>query len=67
MDSARRGLVRLNPETGEVDIDKRWFSSDEKTELFIGSGGERCHAWLRDVLVQAEWSDHDLVDVEGQP
>jgi hypothetical protein len=59
MDRSRQGLARLKPATGELDIDKRWFSPDDKLSLFISAGGDKCFAWKREILVMAEWTGHE--------
>lgn len=56
-DSERRAIVRLNPGTGELDIDPRWYADDAK--LLIGEGGTHVYAYKQGVLVHAEWSRHE--------
>jgi hypothetical protein len=59
MDRQRRAMVRLALESGELDIDGRWFTEDDKVSLFISGAGDNCYAWQRDVLIRAEWNKHD--------
>lgn len=56
-DSSRKAIVRLNPATGELDLDPRWYADDAK--LFISEGGERVFAFKQGVLVLAQWSRHE--------
>ncbi len=59
MDRQREGIVRLNPASGELDLDSRWFSDDPKAKLFIGSGGEHTFYWKRNILIEANWDKHE--------
>jgi hypothetical protein len=56
-DSARKAIVRLNPGTGELDIDPRWYADDAK--LLISEGGEQVFAYKQGALVHGEWSKHE--------
>jgi hypothetical protein len=56
-DSSRKAIVRLNPATGELDLDQRWYADDAK--LFISEGGERVFAFKQGALVLAQWSRHE--------
>ena len=59
MDRRRRAMARLEPSTGSLDLDYRWFSDSEDGKLFINEGGGKVFFWQRDVLVQAEWAEHE--------
>ena len=56
-DSARKAIVRLNPATGEMDLDPRWYEDD--AQVFISEGGEHVYAFKHGVLVLAQWSRHE--------
>jgi len=55
-DVDRKAIVRLDPSAGSLDIDPRWYAEDAK--LFVNESGE-VYAWHREMLVHAEWRDHE--------
>jgi hypothetical protein len=59
-DFQRKSLVRLDSSDGELDIDPRWFTTEDKeTRLFISAGGDRCYVWRGAILIQAEFTKHE--------
>jgi len=55
MDQQRHGLVRLNPATGEMDIDRSWY--DQDAQLFVTADDGPVYAWKRNVLLAADWRE----------
>ncbi len=56
-DSVRQAIVRLNPGTGELDIDPRWYADD--AQLQISEGGTHVYAYKQGALVHGTWSKHE--------
>jgi len=56
LDQRRGAIVRLDRETGAIDIDPRCYS--ESAQLFITADGE-VYAWDNALLFRAEFSEHE--------
>ncbi|MCC7477574.1 hypothetical protein IT575_03865 [bacterium] len=59
MDRRRYAMVRVEPATGKVDIDPRWWSDDTELKVFINEGGERALFWRGDILIRGQWTQHE--------
>jgi hypothetical protein len=63
VDRRRHAMVRVEPATGKVDIDPRWWLDDEKIEVLMGDNGEKVFFWKGSILIRAQWTEHE--DNEG--
>jgi hypothetical protein len=59
MDRNRRGMVRVRPASGELDLDDRWFSNEPDLRVFISAGGTHTFFWKRDILIEARWKKQE--------
>jgi hypothetical protein len=57
LDEQRQALVRLDPLTGDLDYDPRWFNKDAK--IITSTGSKTVLLWYRSMLLQAKWSGHE--------
>lgn len=55
MDRQRRGVVRLDPATGKLDLDSRFYCGDDRGSLFCGEDGHHVYYWYRGAFVEAQW------------
>jgi hypothetical protein len=63
MDRQRRGLVRLEPATGRLDLDSRFYCGDDRAAMYCAEDGAHVFYWLRGIFVEAKWDKHE--DFEG--
>lgn len=59
MDRQRRGIVRLEPATGKLDLDSRFYCGDDRASLSCGDGGDHVYYWYRGIFVEAQWDKHE--------
>ncbi len=59
MDRRRHAMVRVEPATGKVDIDPRWWTDDTELKVFVSEGGGSVLFWRSDILIRGKWTEHD--------
>jgi hypothetical protein len=63
VDRRRHAMVRVEPASGKVDIDPRWWLDDEEVKVLISGDGEKVFFWKGATLIRGQWSEHE--DNEG--
>ena len=56
LDKQLQSISRLEPATGKLDIDERFYHDEAK--LFIAPGGDPVYVWHEDMLVRAQYTEH---------
>jgi hypothetical protein len=59
MDRRRKGLVRLEPATGKLDLDPRWYT--RKAQLLMDEHASTVLLVQDNTVMQADWSKHEEV------
>jgi len=56
LDQQLQSIARLEPATGQLDLDPRFYRDD--AQLFVALGGDPVYVWDQDTLVRARYTEH---------
>lgn len=56
LDQQLKAIARLEPATGSLDLDPRFYHDD--AQLFVAAGGDPVYVWHEGTLLRAVYSEH---------